>query len=39
MKTLSQGRIQDFFKDGVVSMSVQGKHPRAKGTGKEVVGG
>ena len=29
-----QGRIQDFFKDGVVSMRVQGKCPRTKGMGK-----
>ena len=28
-----QERIQDFFKEGVVSMRVQGKHPRAKGMG------
>ena len=27
-----QGRIQDFFKEGVISMRVQGKRPRAKGT-------
>ena len=29
-----QGRIQDFFKEGVVRMRVQGKHPRAKGMGE-----
>ena len=26
-----QGRIQDFFKEGVVSLRVQGNCPRAKG--------
>ena len=36
---LVQGRIQDFLKEGIVSMRVQGKHPRAKGTGEGVVGG
>ena len=29
-----QGRIQDFFKEGVVRMRVQGKRPRAKGMGE-----
>ena len=32
-EAMDQGRIQDFFKEGVVSMRVQGKHPRAKGMG------
>ena len=26
-----QGRIHDFFTEGIVSMRVQGKRPRAKG--------
>ena len=30
----NQGRIQDFFKEGIVSMRVQGKRPRARGMGK-----
>ena len=29
-----QGRIQDFFKEGVVSTRFQGKRPRAKGVGE-----
>ena len=29
-----QGRIHDFFKEGVVSMRVQGKRPRTKGMGE-----
>ena len=29
-----QGRIQGFFKEGVVSMRFQGKRPRAKGVGE-----
>ena len=29
-----QGRIQDFFKEGVVSLRVKGKGPRAKGMGE-----
>ena len=29
----TQERIQDFFKEEVVTMRVQGKHPRAKGMG------
>ena len=29
-----QGRIQDFFKEGVVSLRVEGKRPRAKGMGE-----
>ena len=28
---IAQGRIQDYFKEGVVSMRVQGERPRAKG--------
>ena len=30
----TERRIQDFFKEGVVSMRVQRKRPRAKGMGK-----
>ena len=29
------GRIQDFFKEGIVSIRVQGKRPRANGMGEE----
>ena len=29
-----QGWIQDFFKEGVVGLRVQGKHPKDKGMGK-----
>ena len=29
-----QGRMQGFFKEGVVSMRFQGKRPRAKGEGE-----
>ena len=32
-ENIHQGRIQDFFKEGVVSMRVQGKHLRAKKMG------
>ena len=34
-----QRRIQDFFKEGAVSVRVQGKHPRAKGMGEWGGGG
>ena len=34
-----QGRVQDFFKEGVASMRVRGKHPRAKGVGEGGFGG
>ena len=34
VRTSAQGRIQDFFKKGVVSMRVQGKRPRGKGMGE-----
>ena len=35
LKKNFQGLIQDFVKEGVVSMRVQGKHPGAKGMGEE----
>ena len=30
----AQGRIQDFFKEGVVILRIQGKRSKAKGTGE-----
>ena len=36
---MDQGRIQDFFEEGVVSMRDQGKRPGANGMGEGGVGG
>ena len=34
LKLVKKGRIQDFFKEGVVSLKVQSKRPKAEGIGE-----